>query len=72
MLGWVNYLKGQDYYSNSKFYLKKANEVCNFEKKLFTFIKIELFFNEFKAWSENKLSAKVFGRGVEESCGRAA
>ena len=28
MLGWVNHLKGEDYYSNAKFYLKKANEVC--------------------------------------------
>jgi hypothetical protein len=27
MLGWVNYCKGEDYYSNSKFYLKKADEV---------------------------------------------
>jgi len=27
MLGWVNHCKGQDYYSNAKFYLKKANEV---------------------------------------------
>lgn len=27
MLGWVNYCKGEDYFSNAKFYLKKANEV---------------------------------------------
>jgi hypothetical protein len=27
MLGWVNYSRGEDYYSNAKFYLKKANEV---------------------------------------------
>lgn len=27
MLGWVNYCKGEDYYSNAKFYLKKADEV---------------------------------------------
>ncbi len=27
MLGWVNHCKGEDYYSNAKFYLKKANEV---------------------------------------------
>ena len=29
MLGWVNYCKGEEYYSNAKFYLKKANEVNN-------------------------------------------
>ena len=29
MLGWVNYSKGQDYYSNAKYYLKKANEVIS-------------------------------------------
>lgn len=27
MLGWVNYLKGEEYYTNSKFYLRKAEEV---------------------------------------------
>jgi tetratricopeptide (TPR) repeat protein len=27
MLGWVNFLKGEDYFSNAKFYLKKANQV---------------------------------------------
>ena len=27
MLGWVNYCKGEDYYSNAKYYFKKANEV---------------------------------------------
>lgn len=27
MLGWVNYCKGDEYYSNAKFYLKKAHEV---------------------------------------------
>jgi hypothetical protein len=30
MLGWVNNLKGEDYRSNAKFYLKKADEVKNF------------------------------------------
>jgi hypothetical protein len=30
MLGWVNNLKGEDYRSNAKFYLKKANEVIIF------------------------------------------
>ena len=34
MLGWVNYCKGEDYFSNAKFYLKKAKEV---RKKIFFF-----------------------------------
>lgn len=34
MLGWVNYCKGEDYFSNAKFYLKKANEVDLFYLKL--------------------------------------
>ncbi|RNA35938.1 putative assembly chaperone of rpl4 [Brachionus plicatilis] len=29
MLGWVNYCKGEDYYSNAKFYLKKADEMIS-------------------------------------------
>jgi len=28
MLGWVNYCKGEDYFSNAKFYLKKAKEMA--------------------------------------------
>ncbi len=27
MLGWVNYCKGEEYYSNAKYYLKKASEM---------------------------------------------
>jgi hypothetical protein len=27
MIGWANQLKGDDYKSNAKFYLKKADEV---------------------------------------------
>jgi hypothetical protein len=30
MLGWVNNLKGEDYRSNAKFYLKKADQVRSF------------------------------------------
>ncbi len=37
MLGWVNYLKGDDYFSNAKFYLKKANEVF-FQDSLFFYL----------------------------------
>jgi hypothetical protein len=32
MLGWVNYCKGQDYFTNAKFYLKRADEVNTFSK----------------------------------------
>lgn len=28
MLGWVNYCKGDEYYSNAKYYLKRANEMA--------------------------------------------
>lgn len=27
LLGWTNYLKGEDYHGNAKFYLRKAKKV---------------------------------------------
>ena len=29
MLGWVNYCKGEEYFTNAKFYLKKSNEMAS-------------------------------------------
>ena len=46
MLGWVNYLKGEDYYSNAKFYLKKAKEVrFIFSRFIESLFKLTVTFN---------------------------
>lgn len=72
MLGWVNYCKGEEYFTNAKFYLKKADEVVLILNFFLFLIKIlEFVCNNKKAYYENKIRAKVLGRCFKGPCKRA-